>query len=613
MRMKFRKLTVRGFILLLLAMLAIPPGMAGAATHQSNFYNVIYQDGADPWVYKHTDGYYYFTKTTGGNVTIWKSASLTGLDAGVSRVIETGCCGIWAPEIHYVNGAWYIYYAKDDGDNVNHRMYVMENTSPDPMQGTWTYKGQITDPTNKWAIDGTVLQVNNELYFIWSGWEGNTNVRQNLYIARMSNPWTIDSNRTEIARPVHGWETNHSPHVNEGPQVIVRNGVISLVYSASGSWTNDYCLGLITASTGSNLLQASSWSKRSQPIFKSANGLYGPGHHSFTKSPDGKEDWILYHVAKYNNAGWNREIRAQKFTWNADNTPNLGAPANPNAPIAVPSGESQRVRYEGEEGTFGGIAYASSSATGSGGSKAGHIDTASSYVQFSVYAAAAGEYILSARTANGTAGGGWSTLTLTVNGSSSPFYVTNKGWENWGLSTKRMTLNAGWNTIRFGKGDGYAELDFFDLTPAAPAALTGGVYKLINPNSGKAIDVAGGGTANGTNVHIWDDLNNTAQEWRITSLGDGAYTLVNTNSGRALDVAGTGTANGTNVIIWQNFGGTPAQRWAFIWTGSSYKLINPNSGKALDVAGGGTASGTNVQIWDDLNNAAQAWTLVYKY
>jgi GH43 family beta-xylosidase len=261
-------------LLALCALLIFPMGQTThAATVQNNFYNVVMQDGADPWVYKHTDGFYYFTKTTGGNVTIWKSAQLTTIDAAPTSVVNTGCCGIWAPELHYINGAWYIYYAKDDGDNVNHRMYVMENTSADPTQGTWQYKGQITDPTNKWAIDGTVLQVNGQLYFIWSGWEGDTNVRQNLYIAHMSNPWTIDSNRVEIARPTYAWETNHSPNVNEGPQVIVRNGVISLVYSASGSWTNDYCLGLITASTSSNLLNPASWGKRSQPIFQSGKAF----------------------------------------------------------------------------------------------------------------------------------------------------------------------------------------------------------------------------------------------------------------------------------------------------------------------------------------------------
>lgn len=244
--------------------------------------------------------------------------------------------------------------------------------------------------------------------------------------------------------------------------------------------------------------------------------------------------------------------------------------------------------------------------------KAGHIDTADSFVEFSVYAAAAGDYILSARTANGTSGGGWSNLNITINGRTSPFHVTNKGWDNWGLSTIRTHLNAGWNTVRFTKGNGHAEIDFFDLTPAEPAAWTGSIYKLINPNSGKALDVAGGERGNGTNVQIWEDNNTSAQEWRVTSLGDGAYTLINPNSGRALDVAGTGTADGTNVHIWDDFGGNPAQRWAIIRSNNGYKLINPNSGKALDVAGGGTANGTNVQIWSDYGNAAQTWQLYRK-
>ncbi len=614
MKSKFFVSGIKGLMLFLVLLLVLPVAAnATASTQSSNFYNVIFQDGADPWIYKHTDGFYYFTKTTGGDVTIWKSSSLTGVDAGAKRVISTGCCNVWAPEIHYINGAWYIYYAKDDGNNDNHRMYVLENTSADPMTGTWVNKGLITDSTNRWAIDGTVLQVNNNLYFIWSGWEGTANVSQKLYIAHMSNPWTIDSARVEIAHPTYSWETNTSPSVNEGPQVIVRNGVISLVYSASGSWTDGYCLGLVTANTSSNLLQASSWTKRNQPIFQSGNGLYGPGHHSFTTSPDGTEDWIVYHTAKYSGAGWNREIRAQKFTWNADNTPNLGAPAAPNTPIAIPSGDTGRVRYEGEAGVFGGAAYASSSPNGSGGNKAGHIDTASSYVEFDVYAAAAGDYVMAARTGNGTTGLDWSYLVLTVNNtSSSNLYIANKGWENWGASVARLTLNAGWNKIRFSKGDGYGELDCFDLFPASPAVVSGAVYKLINPISGKALDVAGGSTADGANVQIWDDLNNKPQEWRITSMGDGSYKLINTNSGKALDVAGGGTADGTNVQIWQDMNNA-AQRWAILGTGgSNFKLINPNSGKALDVSGGATAAGTNVQIWQDYNNAAQTWQLIRK-
>lgn len=82
------------------------------ASAVNTFYNVIAQDGADPWVYKHTDGWYYFTRTTGGNVRIWRSRSLTAMDAGESRVIWSSpnsgaaCRDIWAPEIHFIKSRW---------------------------------------------------------------------------------------------------------------------------------------------------------------------------------------------------------------------------------------------------------------------------------------------------------------------------------------------------------------------------------------------------------------------------------------------------------------------------------------------------------------------------
>lgn len=461
---KFGKALLPAICLFLLAQVGCA-GSDAKGDERDDFYNLLMQDGADPWMYKHTDGYYYFTKTTGSDVTVWKSASITGMDGAPRRVIPTGGHNIWAPELHYIHGAWYIYYAMDDGDNVNHRMYVMENTSADPLQGVWKQKGQITDTTNRWAIDGTVLQVNGELYFIWSGWEGKENIRQNLYIAHMSNPWTIDSERVEISRPTYAWETNHSPQVNEGPQVAIHNGIINLVYSASGSWTNDYCLGLITADANRDLLDPASWHKREEPIFVSGNGLYGPGHHSFTTSPDGTEDWIVYHVAKYKDAGWNREVRMQPFTWNADNTPNLGVPADPNLPLSLPSGEVSRVRYEAEKGQLGGGVTVLENPGGSGGKSVGRFEQKDSYAEYSIQASA-GEYLLLARTANGSAAGEMAYFDLSVDmGTSVTATVHPKGWNNWGVSTAKIQLKDGVNKLRFTKNRGEFELDCFDLLP----------------------------------------------------------------------------------------------------------------------------------------------------
>ncbi|QGG57456.1 family 43 glycosylhydrolase [Paenibacillus sp. B01] len=469
-----KRLALMALACCLAVTLLLPLGAERAhAAPVSTFFNVIKQDGADPWMYKHTDGYYYYTQTTGGNITLSRSRTLSGIDAGESAVVWTPPAGtmyssnLWAPELHYLDGKWYVYFAADNGSNENHRMYVLENASANPLTGSWTLKGKISDATDRWAIDGTVLTVGGSRYFLWSGWEGTVNDKQHLYIAQMSNPWTISSARTRIATPTYSWETNTTPQVNEGPQVIVRGSTISLVYSASGSWTDGYCLGLITAGTSANLLNASSWTKKSTPIFASANGIYGPGHHSFTKSPDGAEDWIVYHSARWQGAGWTRQVRAQKFGWNADNTPNLGSPAAPNASIAVPSGEPSRERYEAENAALGGGAAATNEASASGGRKVGYIDTAASYVQFTVSAPAAGWYVLAARTGNGTSGQPWAIHGLSVNGgAASNFYVAYSGWNNWGTSTAKVYLNAGSNTVRFTRVSNYAEIDSLDLFPS---------------------------------------------------------------------------------------------------------------------------------------------------
>ena len=363
----------------------------------------------------------------------------------------------------------YVYFAATtcDDRNENHRMFVIENTNGDPFSGSFNWKGQITDVTNKWAIDGTVLQQpGGRLYFIWSGWEGDVDVRQILYIAEMSNPWTISSPRVEIARPVFNWETNHQPFINEGPQVTIRNGVISLVYSASGSWTNDYCLGLITTSVNSDLLKAGSWQKRANPIFRATGSVFGPGHQSFTKSRDDREDWIIYHSARFSGSGWIREIRAQRFTWNADSTPNLGSPADPNTPLVLPSGDPLRVRYEAEDARMVNGPFAHPHPSASNSLKVGYLDYPESMVEFTIQCPTAGTYVIVIRNANGSAGQAGATHWLTINnGNRIEIGVVFSGWNLWGVGMVRANLNAGPNTLTFKKGMNFAEIDMLDVFP----------------------------------------------------------------------------------------------------------------------------------------------------
>ncbi|WP_208112423.1 glycoside hydrolase family 43 protein [Pedobacter metabolipauper] len=309
-------------------------------TESKGFQNPILPSGADPWsTYK--DGFYYYTHTLGNRLEIWKTKDLSDLKHAERKIVWTPPAGtsyskeIWAPEIHFIGGKWYMYFAADNGNNNNHRMYVIENASADPMQGEWQFKGKVSDTSDRWAIDGTVFEYKDQLYMLWSGWEGPINGTQSIYIAKMKNPWTISSERYRISSPVFDWEKDGSftapkVSVNEGPQILEHKNKLFIVYSASGCWTDSYALGLLTFKGTNNLLDSVSWIKSKEPVFKKSidNGVYAPGHNSFFKSPDGKEDWILYHAndAPGQGCGGHRSPRAQRFSWNKDGSPNFGVP-----------------------------------------------------------------------------------------------------------------------------------------------------------------------------------------------------------------------------------------------------------------------------------------------
>lgn len=316
----------------------------------TTFANPLLSSGPDPWVVR-KDSLYYFTHTFGNKIAVYITTKMSELDKAPLTTIWTPPANtaysknIWAPELHYLRGKWYVYFAADDGQNKNHRLYVLENTATDPLSGNWNFKGKISDASDKWAIDGTVLEYHHQLYFIWSGWQGNANVAQDIYIAKMKNPWTIEGNRVMISSPTYSWEkAGAPPAVNEGPEVLKNSkGHIFLTFSASGCWTEGYSLGLLTLKENGDPMNPADWTKTPTPVFtsKPENGAYAPGHNGFFKSKDGTEDWILYHANTKagQGCGNSRNPRMQPFTWNADGTPNFGEPVKINMPVKKPSGE----------------------------------------------------------------------------------------------------------------------------------------------------------------------------------------------------------------------------------------------------------------------------------
>lgn len=311
----------------------------------ATFRNPLKPDGADPWL-TYYDGWYYLSTTGGLRLQMRRARRLEELKDAPDQVVwedtePSRSKHIWAPEYRLLDGGngprWYLYYTASDDVDANHRMYVAESAGTDP-RGPYTFKAKLrTDPKDEfYAIDGTVLKTpKGALYFIWCGRPSPAG--QGLYISRMSDPWTLTGERVYL--PASGFGCKE---VREGPVTLERNGRIFLVYSACDTGKPDYKLGMLIAEDDSDLMNPASWKQHPDPVFARVDqyGVFGPGHNTFFKSPDGTQDWITYHAKtthEFTYAG--RSTRTQPFTWNEDGTPNFGLPQPLSADIPVPSGE----------------------------------------------------------------------------------------------------------------------------------------------------------------------------------------------------------------------------------------------------------------------------------
>jgi beta-galactosidase len=313
-------------------------------TESLEFNNPIIEQRADPWVYKHTDGYYYFTGSVPeyDRIELRRAKTIQGLGEAEPVVAwEKHASGImsyhiWAPEIHYIEGKWYIYFAAGEKDDIwKIRPYVLESKGPNPLDGTWIEKGMMQTENSQsaaftdFSLDATTFEHNGHRYAVWAEKRNGTS---NLYIDKLVNPWTIAGNEVLISTPEYPWE-RIGFWVNEGAAVIKRNGKVFMTFSGSAT-DSSYAIGLLTASDTSDLMDPQAWSKSEMPIFRSNEdtGQFGPGHNSFTVSEDGKQDILIYHARNYEDITGdplndpNRHTRAQVITWNEDGSPNLGVP-----------------------------------------------------------------------------------------------------------------------------------------------------------------------------------------------------------------------------------------------------------------------------------------------
>lgn len=328
------------FLLITVCLLAgILSPVAFAKKHKDlKFNNPIALQRADPHVFKDADGTYYFVATVPeyDRIEIRKSKTINGLSEAKPEVIwrkhEQGAMGnhIWAPEIHRIEGKWYIYFAAGSAENKwAIRIYALSNSSKDPLKGSWHEEGQIKTQRDEFALDATTFELNKQRYMLWSDRASRTVTNTGLYIAKMQSPLMLTGPEVVISQPEYDWEM-HTYRVNEAPAVLVHGNKIFVTYSASATDAT-YCLGMLWADIDADLLNPASWHKLPNPVFytKEEFKRFGPGHNCFTKSEDGKTDVMIYHARDYKEIKGeslydpNRATRARVLKWNADGTPDF--------------------------------------------------------------------------------------------------------------------------------------------------------------------------------------------------------------------------------------------------------------------------------------------------
>lgn len=311
---------------------------------------ILDREGADPFVMLY-EGRYLYMKTTGDNISLGIADSIQTLGASELQCIyDPGAelRDLWAPEIWRLDGVWYIYFAAVVPGEEMHHMFVLSNASEDPMQGKWECS-LLDGMDDKFAIDGTIMELSGRRYFLWSGWEGYENVRQDIYLAEMVSPTEVMEEKILLSMPELDWEKNGNPLVNEGPEVFVRGKTVNLVYSASGSWTDDYCIGLLTMDSDADPKNPANWIKQEKPLMAKELDVYGPGHNCFTTSIDGKEDVIIYHAARWMGAGWNRSIRFGYIDFDEDGKIQPIPVKSGGEVEKIPSGEQPSLVYPADQ------------------------------------------------------------------------------------------------------------------------------------------------------------------------------------------------------------------------------------------------------------------------
>ncbi|MDO3381157.1 family 43 glycosylhydrolase [Gilvimarinus algae] len=554
------------------------------------FANPLFANGADPWL-EYWDGNYYLTTTTWtSQLVMRKSPTLAGLSEAApinvwSDTDPARSWNFWAFEFHRLNGPngwrWYLMYTSGVHGTLDHQhLSVLESAGDDPM-GPYEYKGHFMP--DEWNIDGTYLEHNGKLYLLYSQWQGDEQL--NL-ITEMDNPWTLKegSPKVVLTRPTLDWEIS-GRKVTEGAEILKHQGRTFLIYSASYCDTPDYKLGMKEL-IGDDPLNPDHWQQYNEPVFQRGNGVYGPGHNGFFTSPDGTEDWIVYHgnSKETYGCGSTRSVRAQKFTWTAEGLPDFGEPIPEGEAVKMPSGENGPIKVS-VQGVPQQLVNPAGQCLEARKGKVRVAACESDQASWVLDATADGAYRL-AHVATGTF--------LNDKGMAAPWINTDT--QRWDVSTG----DSGWLSFtnrHTGRPLSVAQSNQWRLAPQGKVAV-------MSVQSGKALAIQDENLVQ----RAW--RGEADQQWQFTHAEEGFYRLqlAQSENAQCLTLDGNPIIPGANAEL--GACESPWAQWLVRPLGDgSVELRNRHSGLSLNVDSCALADGANVSQAPWFDNDCQKFQL----
>ena len=215
---------------------------------------------------------------------------------------------LWAPELHMIGDDLYIFHAATPGEFFQEECHVMKlRKGGSPLSAAdWSMPQRVLKKDGTYlceagktiSLDMTVIKWNGELFVAWSERQFlPVDLGAWIYIAKVDSeePWKLTSDPVLLTKPDYGWANNHT-FVDEGPFALYRGDKLFLTF-ASAAVDATYCVGLLTADKGADLLNPDSWTKGNYPLLtsRSVQGEYGPGHNSYVTDDNG-DIWNTYHA-----------------------------------------------------------------------------------------------------------------------------------------------------------------------------------------------------------------------------------------------------------------------------------------------------------------------------